>query len=70
MNMILHDDGHTNVIAADGLLPVKDRDADHEDRSRTGRIRRAFIPAHRTPALPITALISSSRIRRSVLLSS
>ena len=24
MNMIIHDDGHTNVIAADGLLPVKD----------------------------------------------
>ncbi len=24
MNMIIHDDGHTNVIAADGLLPIKD----------------------------------------------
>ena len=24
MNMIIHDDGHTNVIAADGLLPAKD----------------------------------------------
>lgn len=24
MNMILHDDGHTNVIATDGLLPVED----------------------------------------------
>lgn len=24
MNMILHDDGHTNVVAADGLLPVED----------------------------------------------
>ncbi len=24
MNMIIHDDGHTNVIAADGLLPVED----------------------------------------------
>ncbi|WGK69595.1 N-6 DNA methylase [Candidatus Haliotispira prima] len=24
MNMIIHDDGHTNVIAADGLLPVDD----------------------------------------------
>jgi len=24
MNMIIHDDGHTNVIAADGLIPSKD----------------------------------------------
>lgn len=24
MNMIIHDDGHTNVIAADGLLPIDD----------------------------------------------
>lgn len=24
MNMIIHDDGHTNVIATDGLLPVED----------------------------------------------
>ena len=24
MNMIIHDDGHTNVVAADGLLPIKD----------------------------------------------
>lgn len=24
MNMIIHDDGHTNVIAADGLLPIED----------------------------------------------
>lgn len=24
MNMIIHDDGHTNVIAADGLLPIYD----------------------------------------------
>jgi type I restriction enzyme M protein len=24
MNMIIHDDGHTNVVAADGLLPPKD----------------------------------------------
>ena len=24
MNMIIHDDGHTNVIAADGLLPAND----------------------------------------------
>lgn len=24
MNMIIHDDGHTNVVAADGLLPVDD----------------------------------------------
>ena len=24
MNMIIHDDGHTNVITADGLLPVED----------------------------------------------
>ena len=24
MNMIVHDDGHTNVIAADGLLPAED----------------------------------------------
>jgi type I restriction enzyme M protein len=24
MNMIIHDDGHTNVIAADGLLPIND----------------------------------------------
>jgi type I restriction enzyme M protein len=29
MNMIIHDDGHTNVIAADGLLPIADiKDAD------------------------------------------
>ena len=29
MNMILHDDGHTNVITTDGLLPVEDQyDAD------------------------------------------
>ena len=29
MNMIIHDDGHTNVIAADGLLPIEDvKDAD------------------------------------------
>lgn len=29
MNMILHDDGHTNVIATDGLLPVDDiKDSD------------------------------------------
>lgn len=24
MNMIIHDDGHTNVVAADGLLPIGD----------------------------------------------
>ena len=24
MNMIIHDDGHTNVIATDGLLPIED----------------------------------------------
>jgi type I restriction enzyme M protein len=24
MNMIIHDDGHTNVVAADGLLPIED----------------------------------------------
>lgn len=24
MNMIIHDDGHTNVIAADGLLPIEE----------------------------------------------
>ena len=24
MNMIIHDDGHTNIISADGLLPIKD----------------------------------------------
>ncbi len=24
MNMIIHDDGHTNVISADGLLPIND----------------------------------------------
>ena len=24
MNMIIHDDGHTNVIACDGLLPIED----------------------------------------------
>ena len=24
MNMIIHDDGHTNIIAVDGLLPVED----------------------------------------------
>ena len=24
MNMIIHDDGHTNVIATDGLLPIDD----------------------------------------------
>ena len=24
MNMIIHDDGHTNVITADGLLPIRD----------------------------------------------
>lgn len=24
MNMIIHDDGHTNVITADGLLPIED----------------------------------------------
>ncbi len=34
MNMILHDDGHTNVIAADGLLPVKDV-IDPEDKDRS-----------------------------------
>ncbi len=29
MNMIIHDDGHTNVITADGLLPIDDiKDAD------------------------------------------
>ena len=29
MNMIIHDDGHTNVVAADGLLPIDDiKDAD------------------------------------------
>ena len=29
MNMIIHDDGHTNVISADGLLPIDDiRDED------------------------------------------
>ena len=34
MNMILHDDGHTNVIAADGLLPIKDViDPEDSDRS-------------------------------------
>jgi len=29
MNMIIHDDGHTNVIATDGLLPIDDI-KDHE----------------------------------------
>ena len=24
MNMIIHDDGHTNVVASDGLLPIDD----------------------------------------------
>ncbi len=31
MNMIIHDDGHTNVIATDGLLPVNDLVAQDED---------------------------------------
>ncbi len=31
MNMIIHDDGHTNVIAADGLLPVGDLPIDNKN---------------------------------------
>ncbi len=31
MNMIIHDDGHTNVIATDGLLPVDDLFAEDDD---------------------------------------
>lgn len=36
MNMIIHDDGHTNVISADGLLPV------NELRSRSGNAGFAY----------------------------
>ena len=30
MNMVIHDDGHTNVVASDGLIPI------HEIASKTG----------------------------------
>lgn len=37
MNMIIHDDGHTNVIAADGLLPPQEiRDKTRNAGFRTG----------------------------------
>lgn len=31
MNMIIHDDGHTNVIATDGLLPINDVTTEDEN---------------------------------------
>lgn len=33
MNMIIHDDGHTNIIAADGLLPPDDFKAPDNDKN-------------------------------------
>ena len=32
MNMIIHDDGHTNVITADGLLPIEEIEATTKNR--------------------------------------
>lgn len=37
MNMIIHDDGHTNVISADGLLP------DHELQAKSGNTGFAYV---------------------------
>jgi len=36
MNMIIHDDGHTNVIAADGLLPVDDVNDENGNLTQKG----------------------------------
>lgn len=36
MNMIIHDDGHTNVVAADGLLPIEDVEDEEGNVSQQG----------------------------------
>ncbi len=36
MNMIIHDDGHTNVIAADGLLPIDDINDENGNIAQAG----------------------------------
>ncbi len=42
MNMIIHDDGHTNVIAADGLLPPDDfKDPENDKNIRQGLISKS-----------------------------
>lgn len=35
MNMIIHDDGHTNVISSDGLLPISGKSADEDYKGET-----------------------------------
>lgn len=35
MNMIIHDDGHTNVISADGLLPISRKSIDKDYKGKT-----------------------------------
>jgi len=42
MNMIIHDDGHTNIIAADGLLPPDDfKDPNNEKNLKQGLISKS-----------------------------
>ncbi|MCE7980897.1 MAG: restriction endonuclease subunit M [Caldilinea sp. CFX5] len=42
MNMIIHDDGHTNVIAADGLLPIEDVRDDEGNVTQRGIYSRTY----------------------------
>ncbi len=35
MNMIIHDDGHTNVISSDGLLPISNKSKDYDYSGET-----------------------------------